>query len=165
MRHILSTLDRGIRWLEDGLLVGLLGAMILLAATQIVQRNIFSTGFIWADESLRLMVLWVALLGAVAASRDDHHIRIDLLSRFLPDSGRRIARIFTDLFTVTVCGLVAWYAFQFVQLEHEFGSEVMGGHPAWIAQTILPLGFGLIAMRYLVLLVRGIMGERPESMP
>jgi len=162
MRRLFSILDRGLRWLEDGFLVGLLGAMILLAATAIVQRNIFDAGFIWADELLRLMVLWVALLGAVSASREDHHIRIDLLTRYLPFAWRRYTRMFTDLFTVAVCGLVAWYAFQFVQLEYEFGSEVLDGYPAWIVQMILPVGFGLIALRYLVLLVRGIMGERPE---
>ena len=163
MRRVLSTLDRGLRWFEDGLLVGLLGAMILLAATQIVQRNVFATGFIWSDQALRLMVLWVALLGAVSASRDDHHIRIDLLTRYLPAVGRRAARIVTDLFTVTVCGLVSWSAYGLVEIEREFGSQVLGGAPAWIAMLILPLGFGLIALRYFVLLVRGFIGDRPES--
>jgi len=162
---MLHRADLVLRWLEDSLLVTILGAMILLAAFQILQRNAFSTGFIWADESLRLMVLWVALLGAVSASRDDHHIRIDLLSRYLPVIGKRIARIVTDLFTVAVCGLVAWYSWGFIELEREFGSQVLDGAPAWVAQMILPMGFGLIALRYLVLLVRGVMGERPESGP
>jgi TRAP-type transport system small permease protein len=163
MRRVLSILSRGLRWLEDGLLVSLLGAMIALAALQILQRNLFDTGFLWSDQALRLMVLWVALLGAIAASRDDHHIRIDLLSRYLSDLGKRVARIITDLFTLVVCSVVAWSAYQLVELEREFGSEVMGGAPAWVAQSILPIGFGLIALRYLVLLIQGLIGERPES--
>lgn len=161
MRELLARLDLGLRWLVDGLLVLLLGAMILLAATQILLRNAFDGGFIWADGSLRMMVLWVALLGAVSASRDDDHIRIDVLSRFLPPLGVRIARIVTDLFTTSVCAAVAYYAWGLVQLSQEFETEVLAGLPEWWFQMILPAGFGLIALRYGVLLVRGLMGERP----
>ena len=52
----------------------LLTGMILLATTQILMRNLWDTGLAWADPSLRIAVLWVALLGALAATRDDNHI-------------------------------------------------------------------------------------------
>ncbi len=69
---------------EDAVLVVILSGMILLAAGQIVLRNFFDIGFIWSDEALRMMVLWLAVAGAVAASRNDKHINIDVLDRFLP---------------------------------------------------------------------------------
>ena len=54
---------------EDSLMVILLSATILLAASQIVLRNLFDSGLIWADPTLRIMVLWLSLLGAIAATR------------------------------------------------------------------------------------------------
>ena len=57
--------------LEDGLLVLIVTVMILLAAMQIFLRNFFDIGFLWTDELLRLLVLWLAVAGAVAASRKD----------------------------------------------------------------------------------------------
>jgi TRAP-type C4-dicarboxylate transport system permease small subunit len=51
------------------LLVLLLLAMISLAFAQIVLRNGFDGGIIWADSLLRIMVLWIALIGAVVASQ------------------------------------------------------------------------------------------------
>ncbi|GIS19200.1 MAG: hypothetical protein CM15mP120_11160 [Pseudomonadota bacterium] len=39
----------------------------------------------WGDSAVRVMVLWVTMLGAMVASRDDSHIRIDLVGRFLKD--------------------------------------------------------------------------------
>jgi TRAP-type C4-dicarboxylate transport system permease small subunit len=135
---------------EDGLLIGLLSVMIGLAALQIFLRNVLDTGFVWADELLRIQVLWLGLLGAIAASRDNNHINIDVLTRFLPQRMRLVARILTDLFTAAICGTVAWYAMGFVQIEREFGSMALGMFPAWIFQSIIPVGFAIIAYRYVV---------------
>ena len=72
----------GIRFVESGLLVLLLSTMILLAAYQVVARNFFDTGILWGDALVRVLVLWVTFIGATIASRNDEHIRIDLLTRF-----------------------------------------------------------------------------------
>jgi TRAP-type C4-dicarboxylate transport system permease small subunit len=76
----LSRLDRAGRLLENIILVTLLSGMILLAVGQIVLREVFDTGIIWADQLVRLIVLWLAMMGAMAACREDRHIRIDALS-------------------------------------------------------------------------------------
>ena len=34
---------------------------------------------------IRILVLWVGLVGAMVASREDDHIHIDLLERYLPE--------------------------------------------------------------------------------
>ena len=65
----LDQAERVGRWVEDVLIFVLLSALILLASTQIVLRNVFSLGYPWVDGLIRLLVLWLALLGAIAASR------------------------------------------------------------------------------------------------
>lgn len=135
---------------ENTLLIVSLGAMIMLAVAQIVARNAGIGGMAFSDELLRLLVLWVAMIGAVAASRDDHHIRIDILSRFLPFRLRKSMRVIVDLFTFAVCAIVAWYGVQFVTSTREFEDLAFGKLPLWWFQAVLPLGFGLIAYRYLL---------------
>ncbi len=148
-----ARLERFGRTLENLLLILLLALMIGLGATQIVQRNIFGTAFVWSDELLRLLVLWLALAGAIAASRDDRHITIDILSRILPEGPRLALRLVLDLFTVAVCLLLAWHAGRFVLIEREYGSTLLGGLPAWPFEAVIPLGFALIAYRYGMFLV------------
>ena len=126
----------------------LLAAMILLAAGQIVLRNFFGVGFIWSDEALRLLVLWVAVAGAVAASRSDKHINIAVLDRFLPGRLGAAKDLLVHAFTAGICGLVAWHGYLFVRTSREYGDMLLGGVPAWLVQLILPLGFGLICYRY-----------------
>lgn len=166
MRSLLNKLDRFGRICEDSLLVGLLSLMIGLAALQIVQRNLLGTGFIWSDELLRILVLWLGLIGAVAASRDNRHINIDILSHFLPDGLQRFLRLVIDLFSALICGMLAWYGAAFIQLEREFGSTLLGNLPAWILESIIPLAFGLIAYRYLVFFFTHLHGFfRPGGEP
>ncbi|PLY03852.1 MAG: TRAP transporter small permease [Desulfuromonas sp.] len=148
--RLLERLDQYGRTLENSLLCLFLGLMIVLGAMQIVQRNFFDSSFFWSDELLRLLVLWLGLLGAVAASRDDRHISIDILSRFLPEKKNLFLRLLLDLFTVFVCAVLAWHGVGFVRMEQEFGSTVLSGQPAWIFELIIPLAFGLIAYRYAV---------------
>jgi TRAP-type C4-dicarboxylate transport system permease small subunit len=149
-----SRLEKVGRAGEDAVLVTVLTAMILLAASQIVLRNFFNFGFIWADEMLRMLVLWIAVAGAVAASRTDKHINISILDRFLPDRIKLAVKIIIHIFTALVCGVVAWHSMQFVQLSREFGDILMGSIPAWLPQLILPIGFGLICYRYSLFVIK-----------
>lgn len=132
---------------EDLVLMLLLGGLVTLAAAQILLRNLFEAGLPWADPLLRLIVLWLALAGALAAARDNKHIRIDLLSRFLPESLAAWTDRLTSAFTATVCALLAWHGGRLVWLEYQDGATVAPGIPAWAAELIIPLGFGLMALR------------------
>lgn len=147
---ILERAERIGRGLENLLLAIILFSMIGLAAWQVVLRNVVGSGIGWADEALRLMVLWAAIVGAVAASRDNVHLRIDLLSRFLSRTGRMATAVFVDLFTVVVAGVLAWYSLEFVAESREFGDQIFGELPVWPFQAVLPAGFVLIAYRYLI---------------
>ena len=153
---LFSSLDRWGRAGEDAVLVVILTGMILLAAGQIVLRNFLNVGFIWGDELLRLMVLWIAVAGAVAASRNDKHINIAILDRFLSGRLKTASRIVVDLFTSMICGIVAWNSFLFVRTSHEFGDLLVGNVPAWILQAVLPVGFGLICYRYALFTIREV---------
>ncbi len=146
---LLKRLDALGRRIEDIFLAAMLTTMILLAGWQIVQRNFIGGGMIWADELLRLLVLWLGLLGAMAASRDNRHVSIDLLMRFLPKKIKPPVRILLHLFTAVVCGMLAFYSLKFVQMEHEYQTKVLTGLPAWWFELILPIGFGMMSLRYL----------------
>ena len=117
----------------------LLGALMLLAVGQIVLRIFFNYGFIWADELVKLFVLWIALIASIAASRSNRHLRIDLLSHFVADKYARFPRIIVDAFAAAMCGLLAWHSWRYVQLTIEFEDSVLVDFPAWIAYSLLPI--------------------------
>ena len=151
MKLFLTRLDQIGRFAENTALVVLLSAMMLLAVGQIVLREVFATGFVWADELVKLMVLWLAMLGSIAACRDNRHIRIDAISHFLPDSAIFVIRVVVDLFAACVCAVIAWHAWRYLQIEIEYEDTVLIDTPAWLAHLIVPLAFALLCYRFLVL--------------
>jgi TRAP-type C4-dicarboxylate transport system permease small subunit len=155
----LARAERWGRWLENALMTLLLSGLILLASMQILLRNVFSMGLAWGDGLVRLMVLWLALLGAIAASRENKQIKIDVLTRSLSGPLRRVAHFTTDVFTVIVTGLLAWHSWRFVQDSRIYGDTLLDDWPAWIFQLILPVGFLLICYRYFLRAIRQLLGK------
>ncbi len=123
---------------------------MLLAVGQIAMRVFFSFGFIWADELVKLLVLWIALVASIAASRSNRHLRIDVLSNFVAAKYARFPRLIVDAFAALMCGVLAWQSWRYVQLTIEFEDTVLVDLPAWIAYGILPLSFGLMCYRFLL---------------
>jgi len=163
---VLARMIKMVTWAENALLILMLALMVLLAAAQILARNLFGISILDADQLLRLLVLWVALLGAVAASREGKHIRVDAIARWLPGRIKAGVAVLTDLFTITVCLALTWQAMRFLQSARESGEMAFGALPVWASGIILPLAFSLIALRYAIRLthhVRQALGqEEPE---
>ena len=152
---LIDRLIAGLRFVESGLLVALLGVMILLAAYQVIARNFFDTGILWGDSLVRVLVLWVTFIGATVASRNDEHIRMDLLSKFVKPRADAMMHRFRSLFTCVIAGVFSWYSVQFVLLDYEDGIIAFASVPAWLCEAVMPLGAALICLRYLLHTVRG----------
>jgi TRAP-type C4-dicarboxylate transport system permease small subunit len=144
------------RRVETAAIVMLLSGLILLASAQIVLRNVFSVGFTWADGLTRLLVLWIALVGALAAASEGKHIRMGALVTYLPLRLQRAAEVTVDLAAAAVSGLLSWYAWAFVRDSRTFGDTVLNGAPAWTVQLIMPIVFALISYRYVLRAIRQI---------
>jgi TRAP-type C4-dicarboxylate transport system permease small subunit len=144
----LARIGRGLRWLEDGLLTALVIALVLLAGGQIVARLVWEAGFLWADSLLRTLVLWTALLGAMAAARENKHLAVDAVDRFVHGVPRRAARLLVQGFAAFICAVMAWYCWELVKLEREGGTEAFLGVPVWVTQLILPFAFAVMTWRF-----------------
>ncbi len=134
---------------ETFLLLFFLLAAILLASSQIFLRNFFDSGIFWADSALRILVLWIGMIGAMFASRKKKHIRIDILSHYLPPKLQHNIWRITELITAIVCGIVAYYSIQFIQYEYEDGLIAFANVPVWLCETIIPVAFIVMALRYM----------------
>jgi len=150
IRAMLARLEWFGRTIENIALVVLLGGMMLLAVGQIVMREVFNTGVAWGGEVLKLMVLWLAMIAAIAACRDNRHIRVDAISHLLPDAAIRVSRVIVDLFAAVVCCVVAWQAWRYLQLEIEYEDTVLINTPAWLVHVIVPVGFVVTGYRFFI---------------
>jgi TRAP-type C4-dicarboxylate transport system permease small subunit len=102
---------------------------------------------------LRALVLWVAIGGAVVATRTDNHIRIDFFTRYIPEKYIIYMQRSVYAFCVFICGLIAWHAVRFVRMDYEYGTIAFADIPAWVTELVIPAGFIMMAVRYLLLFI------------
>ena len=129
-------------------LVAVLLSMIGFAVLQIVLRNLFDTSLFWIDPLNRLLVLWLAILGAMVATREQEHISIDVLRHYTSGSGLVVLVRSTSLFAALVCGLMAYHSARFVYFEMLDQMTTFSDLPAWPFELIMPIGFLVMTLRF-----------------
>ena len=144
-----ARLSRSIHVAETGLLSILLLGIVGLAVAQILLREVFLTSLFWADELIRLAVLWIAMIGSMVASREARHIAIGIVPRYFPKSWHRPSHFVAMAFAASISGALAWQSLRFVADERRFGETVLGDLPAWMFEIVMPLGFAVMAVRFL----------------
>ena len=142
MKKLLDSLERAGRLAENTALVLLLGTMIGVSVFQIINRELLGSSFAlsWADELVKIIVLWLAMVGSIAAARDNRHIRI---------------------------GVIAWHAYRLIREEISWGDTIFDNTPLWIMHAIVPLAFALISYQFVVrvakLIRRLVVGDHEEA--
>ncbi len=149
--------------LEDAALIVALLTMLVFALLQILLRNLMDGGILWAEPFLRILVLWVAILGAMVATRENNHISIDALSRYLSSRWRSVASVVTGSFASVVCLTVAWYSIELLRFEYEDATIAFASVPTWVCESIIPFGFLVMSIRFALHTVSTILGRRPQE--
>lgn len=159
MKKFLDRLERFGVLAENTALVVLLGTMIGVSVFQIVNRQLLDGAFslTWADELVKIIVLWLAMVGSIAACRDNKHIRIDLISHILSGPVVAWSKVVVDLFAAAVCAVIGWQAWRLIREEMSWGDTIFTNVPLWLLHAIVPLAFVLISYQFLVRVVRLLM--------
>lgn len=150
----LRALERGLASVEKVLLAALLALMVSLSFLQVILRGVFSAGLLWADTFLRHLVLWAAFLGAAAAAVEGKQFAMDAAHRAIKGRTRRAVEGLSHAVCVAVCALLARASWRFLADEYRHGGvlfSVGGLHvPGWTFEVILPAGFALLLVHYLI---------------
>ena len=142
--------------IETGILVALLFAILFVSLADIVLRNLFSGGLVYAGPLVRTLVLWLGLLGALYATGQAKHITVNLLGTVGSDRFRYLCTGLGSGFSAVVCSAIAWFGYLFVRESYIYEDIAFEAVPAWITQLVIPLAFSLMSIRFLVYSVRDL---------
>ncbi|TFG78787.1 MAG: TRAP transporter small permease, partial [Spirochaetales bacterium] len=84
----------------------LVGIMVVNVAMGVFFRYVLHNSIFWTEELGRYMMIWMAYLGAVLATREEAHVGITAVVALLPPTGRRIMEFFTRLIVIAFLVIV-----------------------------------------------------------
>ncbi|WP_319760258.1 TRAP transporter small permease [Maridesulfovibrio sp.] len=154
MCKFLGSLLNGIRIIERVLIISINLIMVGLYTFNVLVREItpqYSSTFAWIDEATRLLMVWAIFIALGLALERGRQVAVTTLFEKMPDIPRKVVGILINLTgTVFSCYLV-WLGIALVKFVMRTGqlSPTLGLPMYWlyIAPTI---GFGLLALRYLL---------------
>jgi TRAP-type C4-dicarboxylate transport system permease small subunit len=159
--NLLERIDKAIARFEGWLLVVFLSLMVTLTFVQVMLRSLFTYAHLgwandlmgsldWSELLVRLLVLWVTFLGASLVTRENKHIKIDLLTHLMPATWSPYREILLSVSGAIVSALMIRASLFYIHTEISFGGSVFLSVPTWVGQLILPAGFSLICFRFLL---------------
>jgi TRAP-type C4-dicarboxylate transport system permease small subunit len=143
-------LDTGLAAFETGFIVILVALLLIAGVTQFILRNIFHSGLLWLEPLSRYLVVWIAFTGALRATAEGRHIKIDIAPRILSGRIGMVVQSITSCAAAILSFLLSRWALSFVQTEREFGDLAFLEVPTWVALAIIPLGFLGIGLRFII---------------
>jgi C4-dicarboxylate transporter DctQ subunit len=146
--------------LDEWLIAILLAAMTLLTFAQVVMRYVFNSGFTWAQELTTILFAFMIFIGISYGVRVGAHIGADALIKLFTPKVRRIVSIIAVLLCLLYAGMVIYGSFVYVMKMKKIGIELEDlPVQMWLVRAILPIGFTLLALRFLPVLYNLISGK------
>lgn len=136
--------------LEEGILALLLAFMTLLTFIQVVLRYVFNTGMVWSLEATTYSFAALVLVGMSYGVRTQTHIAVDLFTRKMPRKARQYVGLLAIAACVAYALLMLYGSSVFVSRLFTLGNLARDVPlPKWLLTATMPLGFTLLAYRFL----------------
>lgn len=122
--------------------------MLALSLFQIIIRNTLDFGYPEIDIINRHLLLVCGAMGAVLATPQSRHIKIDALSPLLSQTALTNLRAPLLFFTALVCAALCYPALQFCLDEWEYAPA----NERWTLPftLIYPTGFALLSLHFFI---------------
>ena len=139
--------------IEDGAVIVALLLLAVIPTAQVVARLLFDTALTAAAGYVRHLVVWSACLTGIVATRERQHLSLSAGLPKLPAPYDRWAAVAATAITVAVTTGIAVSATSLTLVA--FGAyERVGMLPKRAVLAILPVGFGLMALRLVLAAAR-----------
>jgi TRAP-type mannitol/chloroaromatic compound transport system permease small subunit len=124
--------------------------IVLLMATNVVLRYLFSVGSVWAQELewhlLAPLILFVIAWGL----QQGEHVRVDVAYAHFSARNKERVNLLAALLSVAIALLVIWLSLGYVQQSYvidEKSSDPGGLAHRWILKSLIPIGFALLLLQ------------------
>ncbi|NMH65651.1 TRAP transporter small permease [Shewanella sp. SHSM-M6] len=160
--------------------------MTLLVFAEVIARFFFNSGFLWIQELTLTLSGWFVLFGMSYGVKVGAHIGVDVFTKSLAPLPRKLTALLASFICLVYCAMflkgswdylsqmyqtgvpmedINFPAMLLQQLDADFAWEKLridvedGAVPIWMSQSILIIGFSMLAWRFVELFIAILYGR------
>jgi len=116
----------------------------------------------WTEEFARMVMVWLAFLGAASIQRSDDHISMTIVFDMLGDRAKRWIRVIGDVVTILVLVPVVWYGWK-TSILLDIMYTIQLGVPFSLFAYPIPVAGTLMIVHSVMLIYRRLRNEPIQS--
>ncbi|MBT6975530.1 MAG: TRAP transporter small permease [Rhodospirillaceae bacterium] len=153
------------RYIEDILtycsVVLILGVMLWVVG-EVIGRYVFNSPLPGHLEGAELLLPMIVFFGVSYVQARDGHVGMTFVVDALPKKVRRVTDILSLIVSALTCAALAYFASKNAWLSWDYEDVTMSPPywPVWPSAAVIPLGYGMIAVRMLLQILQKLMPER-----
>ncbi|WP_428776260.1 TRAP transporter small permease [Vibrio sp.] len=130
------------------LLTGLIASVALMQFIQVVTRYVFEVPIMGLEETMVIPTVWLYMLGAVNASREDTQIRANVLEIFIKtERGHAILALIGEVISFIISCWLTYWAWDYVKYAWRVWKESPTLYiPTFYHECSVFIGLALISL-------------------
>ena len=131
-------------------------AIVVLMATNVLLRYLFSYGSVWAQELEWHLLSPLILFGMSYALLHGEHVRVDVLYANFSARKKLLVDLLSALLCIAISAALIWLSLKYVQQSYvidERSSDPGGLTHRWILKSLIPLGFLFLILQCVALVL------------
>ncbi|WP_116474945.1 TRAP transporter small permease [Zobellella maritima] len=143
-------------------------------AVQVVSRYVFETPLMGLEEMALIPTMWLYILGAVNASRENTQIRANVLEVFLKtDRARQWLAVISEFISLVISGWLTWWAWDYFKYAKRVWKEsptlyiptIAYESALFLGLVVMTLYVGWYLLKHLQTLLTGDEVHRVDTIP
>lgn len=157
----MSKIVDGYFTLLKALIALFLAIMVVLVFGNVVLRYAFNSGITVSEEVSRWLFVWLTFLGAIVAMREHGHLGVDTLVKRLPNWGKRVCLLASQLLMLYVTWLLFTGSLEQTLINWDVTAPASGLSTGWFygAGIVFAASTGCILLYELYRTVSGKLSE------
>ncbi len=156
----------------SGLIFGLniiaASLVFLMAVTitaNVLMRKYLGYNLEWLFDFTQYALVYITFLAGGWLTRQEGHIRVDLLHLVLPDHLGNRLEYFNIAFSAVICLILFWLSASATWNQYLFGNVSPAAVPVpnWMLWIVMPIGFLAMAFEFTFTMFRKIAEHRQEQ--
>jgi TRAP-type mannitol/chloroaromatic compound transport system permease small subunit len=142
-------------------------AIVVLMATNVVLRYLFSYGSVWSQELEWHLLAPLILFSIAWGMQKGEHVRVDVAYTHFSERNKQLVNIVAAVLCLAISVLIVYLSIKYVQQAYvidEKSSDPGGLTHRWVLKALIPAGFVLLALQSVAEIVKSAIRWR-EAKP